>query len=210
MKINIENVTKKYFDNIILDKVNLSLDGPKFILFTGKSGCGKTTLIKLLSSYDKKFEGQVLINDLNTRKNGLAIRRNEIAFVFQDAFLEEELSVLDNINIANKFSKKNSAEIEKMLLEVGLAEMKNKKIHQLSGGEKQRVGIVRALTKPSSIIICDEPTANLDEENEANILDILKEISKTKLVIVVSHNHLVENYADEVYVIENSKIFLKD
>ncbi|MGL4588680.1 MAG: ATP-binding cassette domain-containing protein [Mycoplasmatales bacterium] len=209
MKIKMENVSKKYFDKTILDDINLEIVGPKFVLVKGKSGCGKTTLIKLLSSYDKKFEGAILVNELNTRKYSQKIRRNEIAFVFQDAFLEEHLTVIENIEIANKYSKRSKAELETMLSSVGLTGYEKKIVHQLSGGEQQRVGIVRALTKPSSLIICDEPTANLDEENEAIILEHLKEIAKEKLVIVVSHNQIVENYADEIYIIEGGTIKLK-
>lgn len=198
--LKLENVTKYYYSassvQCALRKINLEFKLGEFVAITGESGSGKTTLLNILSGFDSYEEGEVYFNNKLTsyfdEDDWEKYRKNEISFIFQNYNLIESYTVLQNVAmtyVIDGYTYKEAKQKAKEKLElVGLEEDWNKKTSKLSGGQKQRLAIARALAKETNIIIADEPTGNLDEKNGENVLEILKNVSKNKLVIVVTHN----------------------
>ena len=191
-----------------LNEVSIKFDKGKFYAIMGRSGSGKTTLINILGLMDKPSSGTYSINNQEvqalTEREKAKIRNRKIGFVFQSYYLEEKLTALENVilpSIINEDIRKENRSKKAMniLDKLGLKGRMNHYQHELSGGECQRVAIARALMNDPEIIIADEPTGNLDSENEIEIFEMLKEISQDgKCVIVVSHNDLIKSYADKV------------
>lgn len=218
--IEVKNINKTYKkkDETIkaLNNINLSFEKGKFYAIMGHSGSGKSTLIRILGLIDEFDSGEYLLNNNSVKKlNNLEsseIRMKEIGFVFQDFYLDEYMTAKENIilpMLINKgIEKQNREKIAERLLEkMGLLDRKNHLPKELSGGEKQRVCIARALANNPSIILADEPTGDLDEKNESIIFEYLKELSKEgKCVIVVSHSNEVKKYADEVINLKEGKL----
>ncbi len=205
--IILNNVNKIYDqkslkENIVLKDINLKIDHLGIVSIFGPSGCGKTTLLNLISGLDKTTSGEILID--NIRPND-EFRLNNIGLVFQDFALIERISVLDNLKMID--NSLSDEEIDKVLKELKIDHLKERKVSHLSGGEKQRVSIARAILKKPKFIICDEPTGNLDSENSRIVMDILKILSKKYLIIIVSHNlELVNQYSDRIIYMEDGKI----
>ncbi|MBR6020297.1 MAG: ABC transporter ATP-binding protein/permease [Lachnospiraceae bacterium] len=185
------------------------------IAIVGESGSGKTTLLNILCGLDLPSEGEVYYNDTPISKQNEKwlddYRNTEIGIVFQDFLLMDEMSVADNVKLALSIQRCIDRDIEKEISEVlrlvGLEEQSKQKAVTLSGGQKQRVAIARALIKKPKVIIADEPTGNLDEENSSRIFELLKKISTDRLVIVVSHNSkLCEQYADRILCLNSGMI----
>ena len=194
-----------------LSNVSLSLDKNGLVFIVGQSGSGKTTLLNLIGGLDMPEQGEILVDehvldkDISLEK----YRQNYVGFVFQEYNLLENLSVYENIAIAVSgcTKKELNEKIVKVLKEVDLSGYENRKMNELSGGQKQRVAIARALAKNTSILLCDEPTGNLDSHTSKEIFDLLKKISLEKTVIVVSHNEeLAKEYADRLIRIADGKI----
>ncbi|KAB8122016.1 ATP-binding cassette domain-containing protein ['Cynodon dactylon' phytoplasma] len=218
--IKLKKVSKIYFDQktkkkkIALDQISLNLPNKGIIFIYGKSGSGKTTLFKIISGLEKISYGELYVNNIlisNFQQKKIDDYRNGmIAFSFQDNNLIEHLTVYDNIILGAELQGKKIEEtfINSLFKEFDLdIELKNTKVEQLSGGQKQRIGIIRALLKDSDIVLADEPTSNLDEKSSQKILNKFKEISKEKLVIIISHNLLnAYEYSDRIIEIENSCI----
>ena len=198
--IRLENVSKYYYSSsnvcCALRKINLEFKMGEFVAVTGESGSGKTTLLNIISGFDSYEDGEIYINDEPTsyydEEDWERYRKNEIAFIFQSYNLIDSYSVLENVmvtyileGVSIEIAKEKSLEI---LKQVGLDNDVNKKTSKLSGGQKQRLAIARALAKETNIIVADEPTGNLDEENGNAVLQLLKNLSKDKLVIIVTHN----------------------
>ncbi len=198
--IKLENIHKFYNNksNISkgLDGISLNFSHSEFVAITGKSGSGKTTLLNIIAAIDKPDDGVYFFNDKKLSDFSTAeleeFRKENISFVFQEYNLVESLSVLDNVMMPLTFGKVNKKIAKKKALEiierVGLTKYIKHKATQLSGGQQQRVVIARALAKDSPIIACDEPTGNLDKEQGREIIKLLHEISKDKLVLIVTHN----------------------
>ena len=198
--LKLENVTKYYYSSssvtCALRKINLEFNIGEFIAITGESGSGKTTLLNILSGLDSYEEGEMYFYDKKTSyfdaKDWEQYRKEEISFIFQNYNLIDSYTVLENAMVPfliDGLSPNEAKEKAKKLLKfVGLEKDLNKKGTKLSGGQKQRLAIARALAKETNVIVADEPTGNLDSENGIAILKLLKEISKDKLVIVVTHN----------------------
>ena len=199
-----------------LNDVSYTFEMNNFYGIMGHSGSGKTTLISILGLLESFDSGTYLINgeevkDFDNNKIS-KIRRDYVGFVFQDFYLDEYLNVYENVMLPlithKELSKetKNEMVIE-ALTKVGIVDRKNHFPSQLSGGEKQRVAIARALINNPKIILADEPTGNLDEDNEKMIFQILKDLSKEgKCVIVVSHSNEIKSYADKIIKITNGKL----
>ena len=213
--IKVENLKKVYKTNkkkpfLALDDINLTLPETGMVFILGKSGSGKSTFLNLLGGLDTFDGGNITVygNSLKKFKNRHfdAYRSDFIGFIFQDYHLLEELTVADNIALFDR-KKKNKAEVEEALRTVGLEGHGERYPSELSGGQKQRVAVARAIYKNSRIILCDEPTGNLDRKTSFQILDLLKELSKEKLVVIVSHN-LEETriYADRIIELAEGKV----
>ncbi len=187
----------------ILNDVSFKLPNKGLVAIFGKSGSGKTTLLNIIGGLDKQDEGYIEIDGVKiTSKNRDKIRNKKIGFIFQNYYLEHGYSIggiLENqMKIAGFNSKEEiKSRIDKVLELVDLKKYEKKSADALSGGQKQRVAIARALIKGADIILADEPTGNLDSQNTFKVMDILKQISKEKLVVLVTHEtSLIKEYAD--------------
>jgi len=199
--IRIENVSKYYFSkkNVVLALNNISLELKKgeFVAITGKSGSGKSTLLNVISGLDSYEKGKMFVDGKDVtyynQSDFEEYRKEKIAFIFQRYNIVESYTVFENVEMAlivkgfNKTTRKEK--VLDILKKVGLEEQQNQKAGLLSGGQMQRTAIARALAKDCDTLICDEPTGNLDVENSKLVYQLLSEISKEKLVIVVSHSY---------------------
>lgn len=218
--ININKYYRTKKDTIhILKNVNINFKSGKFYAIMGKSGSGKSTLVNILGLLDNFDSGDYILDGQSvlslTDREKSKIRNQKIGFVFQSFYLNPKITALENvllptmIVIGINFNTKKQNAIN-LLNKLGLQERINHLPSQLSGGEQQRVAIARALINNPQILIADEPTGNLDSENEKEIFKLLQNISKEgKTVIVVSHNNLIKNYCDELYEINDGTITRK-
>lgn len=215
--IKIEKLTKQYKNNgddTRYGVFDIDLEFPQKGLFVieGKSGCGKTTLLNILGLIDSYDSGSYIYDGNEVKDLSLetieTLRAKDLSFIFQDYRLFEELNIYDNItfNCTNE-EKLVKTYIRKTIGSLGLSCSIKKLCKNLSGGEKQRVAIARALLKDPKVILADEPTGNLDSRSSKDVMDILKEQSKERLIIMVSHNHqLAEEYADEIITMSDGHV----
>ncbi len=205
--IKIENIGKVFNPrsrnrNEVLKGVSFELPEKGFIAIYGKSGSGKTTLLNIIGGLDRQDKGKIYIGGENVAGKVDKIRNAKIGFIFQNYYLERGYTIAEIMRNAMHIAGfKDEGEIERrseeVLALVDMERFKNKQGDALSGGQKQRVAIARAIIKGADIILADEPTGNLDAENTMKVMGILKEISKTKLVVVVTHEiTLIKKYAD--------------
>ena len=205
--IKIENIGKVFNPrsrnrNEVLKGVSFELPEKGFIAIYGKSGSGKTTLLNIIGGLDKQDKGKIYIDGENVAGKVDKIRNAKIGFIFQNYYLERGYTIAEIMRNAMHIAGfRDEGEIarrtEEVLTLVDMERFRNKQGDALSGGQKQRVAIARALIKGADVILADEPTGNLDAENTMKVMDILKEISKTKLVVVVTHEiTLIKKYAD--------------
>lgn len=219
--IKLENVNK-YFNRHkknelhVINNTSLTLEDKGLVALLGPSGCGKTTLLNAIGGLDKVNSGNIYINGEKITKRSVSkvdkIRNLNIGYIFQDYYLVNNITVFDNVALVLKINGINDkSEISKrvnyVLNKVGMYRYRNKYANMLSGGERQRVGIARAIVKDPSIIIADEPTGNLDSKNTIEVMNIIKAISKDRLVILVTHEtELADFYASRILKIEDGKI----
>lgn len=200
----------------ILD-ISFDLGESGFVFVVGKSGSGKSTLLNLIGDIDTPTSGDIIVNGKNIKdfseKDKNLYKSHYCGFIFQDYKLINELNVYENILLSleiNNDLENADSRIKTLLEKLGLKGYENKNINELSGGEKQRVSIARSLIKNPKIILCDEPTGNLDKKTSTQILDLLKEISKNCLVFIVSHDLKACNkYATRRLVI-NEGLLIED
>ncbi|MEG1009304.1 MAG: ATP-binding cassette domain-containing protein [Clostridia bacterium] len=215
--INLVNIRKKYKNVsksvIALKNVSFSLPDNGLAFIIGKSGSGKSTLLNILGALDKIDSGDIIVDNKSISKfseKELDSYRNQyIGFVFQDFNLLNDYNVEENIKISLDLQKKKctSEDIKEILKKVDLENYGNRKINELSGGEKQRVAIARALIKNPKMILCDEPTGALDSETSRQIFELLKKFSSICLVIVVSHDkESAEKYGDRLIELKDGNI----
>lgn len=219
--IRLENVDK-YFNRFkknrihVINNTSLEFRSRGLVALLGPSGSGKTTLLNVIGGLDKVRRGNIYINNQKITKKFQGridkIRNLNIGYIFQDYKLIDDMSVYDNVALVLKMiGIKDKKEIEKrvtyVLEKTGMLRYKRRPCNMLSGGERQRVGIARAIVKNPSIIIADEPTGNLDSKNSVEIMNIIKAISKEKLVILVTHEtNLAKFYASRIIELEDGKI----
>lgn len=209
--LELKNIKKDYdmADTKVhaLKGVSLSFRESEFVSILGPSGCGKTTLLNIIGGLDRYTSGDLIINGVSTKeykdKDWDTYRNHSIGFVFQSYNLIPHQTVLENVELALTLSGISKAERKeratKVLEQVGLGDKLNSKPNQLSGGQMQRVAIARALVNNPDIILADEPTGALDTGSSVQIMEILKEISKEKLIIMVTHNpELAEKYSTRI------------
>lgn len=196
-------------------RVDLMLDIGEFVAITGESGSGKSTLLNVISGLDTYEEGEMYVAGQDTSafqvEDYEAYRKKYIGNIFQDFNLVNSYTVYQNIELVMLISGKRKNEckgkIEELIDLVGLSEFKNAKVSKLSGGQKQRVAIARALAKDAPIIVADEPTGNLDSKSADLVIKTLKKVSRSKLVIIVTHNYeQVEEYITRKITMHDGKI----
>ena len=214
--MKIENLTYKYESSRknVLNNINVEFNKGKVYTIVGKSGSGKTTLLSLISGLDVSTGGDILYNGNNLKQiNRDDYRAKSIGVVFQSYNLLLNATAVENIVLSMNISgsgEKNKKEYAYRLLDkIGIdKETADRKILKLSGGEQQRIGIARALAHDPDIIIADEPTGNLDNETEADIMEILANLAhnQDKCVIIVTHSKKVSSYADDIYGIADGKL----
>ena len=200
----------------VLKGINLTINNQEFIAIMGKSGSGKTTLLKLLGLLDRPTEGKVFFKgeDSNSlRGDRLAmIRRREIGFIYQDYYLMDSLSVRENIMLPKILDhspvEESITEAEKLADIMGVRALLDKKIFELSGGEKQRAAICRALMNHSDLILADEPTGNLDSKTSMDVILLMQSISRQfhQTTIMITHNEEIAQMADRTIRIEDGKV----
>lgn len=217
--LKLENVSKIYYTNGIvatgISKVNLELNIGEFVVITGESGSGKSTLLNVISGIDSYEEGEMYINGKETshytEKDFEEYRKKYIANIFQSFNLINSYTVYQNVELVLLLNGYKRRQIKKKVLDiidkVGLTKFKNTKVSKLSGGQKQRVAIARAIVKDTPIIVADEPTGNLDTKSAYEIIELLKNVAKDKLVVIVTHNiEQVEKYATRIIKMHDGRM----
>lgn len=214
--IELQNVTKKYSNGTLaLNDVSLRIDDGEFVFIVGSSGAGKSTLVKMMLREETATSGVIRVNGQNLSKMPhykIPKFRRSIGVVFQDFRLIPNMSAYDNVAFALRVTNVSAREIKRkvpyMLQLVGLASKANCKPEELSGGEQQRVALARALVNSPSLIIADEPTGNIDPELSFEIVDLLNEINKLGVTIVmVTHEHdLVEKFHRRTITIDHGEV----
>jgi len=208
--IDMKNVTKKYKENVILENTSYTFPQTGLVCLMGPSGGGKTTLLNLLAGFDSDYEGEItMAGEKLHEKNAeqlCSYRRENIGFIFQNYHLLSGYTVLSNILTASENTEENRKKAKEILRKLDMAEKEEEKIENLSGGQKQRVAIGRALISDPQIILADEPTGALDRAASTEIMQNLKAISEAKLVIVITHDPKIGEFADEVIHLEDKKI----
>ena len=216
--IIIKNVSKSYVKKnekfVALDDVNIKFPDKGLFLITGESGAGKSTLLSLIGKLDDFDKGEIIVDGVNlsqmTPKETRFYRQTYIGFVFQQLNLISELTVYENVKLANDLVYSDDKELFRLFQLLKIENLKNKKINELSGGEQQKVAIARALIKKPKILLCDEPTGMLDKKNSKLIFEILKEISSEILVLVVTHNvDLAKYFSNKIIELECGNVLHK-
>ena len=199
---------------LVLKGINFDVEQGEYVGIMGKSGCGKTTLLKILGFMDQQTDGDVIFDGANTNelwKEELTdIRRRKIGFVFQDFNLMDSLSVKENIMLPVLLDKKEQKECEEkaeaLEKQFGIEHLQEKNPYELSGGERQRISIARAMLKDAPIVILDEATSYTDPENEAVIQSALGRLVRGKTLLVIAHRLNTICHADEILVIDQGRI----
>lgn len=219
--IRLENINKYFFKKKknqihVINDTSLELPEKGLVTILGPSGSGKTTLLNVVGGLDTFDSGTLTIDNLKLNRSNYnkieSIRNTDIGYVFQDYKLLDDMSVFDNVALSLKMcGVKNKDDINKRVNEIlnllGIYRYRNRKAAMLSGGERQRVSIARAIVKNPRIVICDEPTGNLDSKKTVEIMNIIKAISKTRLVLLVSHeSDIAKFYSDQIIEIKDGKI----
>ena len=217
--LGLKNIKKSYktadFTQVALDNINLEFRKNEFVSILGPSGSGKTTLLNIIGGLDRYDSGDLIINGKSTKdfkdRDWDEYRNNSVGFIFQSYNLIGHINVLSNVEMSMTLSGVGSKEKRKRALEVlekvGLKDHAYKKPNELSGGQMQRVAIARALVNNPDIILADEPTGALDSNTSIQIMELIKEISKDKLVIMVTHNpELAQKYSSRIIRLLDSKI----
>ena len=217
--LQLYNINKKYVTGSMqqsaLNNLNLCLRDNEFVAILGPSGSGKTTMLNIIGGLDRYDSGDLIINGTSTRdysdRQWDSYRNHSIGFVFQSYNLIPHQTVLSNVELALTISGVSRAERKQRAInaleKVGLKDHIHKKPNQMSGGQMQRVAIARALINDPDILLADEPTGALDTETSVQIMELLKEISKDKLIIMVTHNpELAVNYSTRIVKLLDGEI----
>lgn len=206
--VKLKNISKSYYQHNVFHDFNLEIDEGEFIIISGKSGSGKSTLCNIIGLLDKPDQGKVFIKDqeIDYKDNKIAkLLSKNISYLFQNFALIDNKTVGYNLELvypSKKERKNNRKLIEEKLSEVGMEETYDKYIYECSGGQQQRVAIARLLLKQGDIIICDEPTGSLDEENKMLVMNLICDLHKKgKTIIMVTHDKTLYSYAKRVIMI---------
>ena len=210
--IKIDKISKKFDKKKIFNKISFNINDNEKLLIIGPSGCGKTTLIICINGLEKIDSGNIYLNDVNVKNIDKVYLKNKIGMVFQNYNLFPHLTVGENIALAPTILKLGTKKeinntVRELLEKVNILDKINEYPKKLSGGEKQRIAIARALATKPEIILLDEPTSALDPGTINDLLELLNELSKTTTIVVVSHDmDLIKNYADKVLFLKDGEI----
>lgn len=213
--IEINNVTKIYehggIQNKALDNLSLDIHKGEIVVILGPSGGGKTTLLNVVSGLDKVTSGQIIYEDKDissySGRKMTKFRKDNLGFIFQTYNLLEHLNVEENILVGSSLGKEKT-DVEKIIKTVGLYRHRNKYMHELSGGEQQRVSIARALAKNPKVLFCDEPTGALDEKTGKVVLESLIEVNEkyNTTLVIITHNPGIALIGDRIIKINSGQI----
>ena len=219
--LQIKDIHKEYKTGSLiqkaLDGVSLNLRDSEFVAILGPSGSGKTTLLNIIGGLDRYDSGELIINGISTKKykdrDWDSYRNHTIGFVFQSYNLIPHQTILSNVELALTISgvdkEERTRRAREALEEVGLGDQVHKRPNQLSGGQMQRVAIARALVNDPDILLADEPTGALDSETSVQVMALLQEVAKDRLVVMVTHNpELADAYATRIVRLKDGKLSL--
>lgn len=212
-----KSIYKSFGEVDVLKDVTFSINKGEFVSVIGKSGCGKSTLLYILSTMDTAYRGELLIDNESmvgkTEKELAFVRNQKIGFVFQFHYLLNELTALKNVMIPGfKAAKISDEELEinalRIMKVLGVEKLAHRMAHQLSGGEKQRVAIARAMINDPLILMCDEPTGNLDNKNTDIVFDIFSELAEefNKTLLVVTHDLNFANKTKRIIQMDDGRV----
>ena len=204
ISINVNDVSFSYGSQKILDDFSLEIKEPGIYSLFGKSGCGKTTLINILSLIQAPTHGEVVLFDQTldfSKKEKIDEARKQIAYFFQDLNLIEALTVRENLEIISLINHQNIDEerLKRYSEKIGMSKKLDVPVNNLSGGERQRAAFLKVMIFEYKLILLDEPTNNLDKENIEMIMDLLKEIKSDKIILIVTHSNYVVNQSDQTF-----------
>ena len=198
--IEIQNVSKSFGDKVLFDNLNLKVDAGEFVIITGESGCGKTTLLNMIGGLEHVSDGKIIVEGLEITnvKNLKKYYRDTVGFVFQNFALVEQKTVGENLLMVHPKGRSNVT-IEEALQSVGMKNTLQQKVYSLSGGEQQRIALARLRLKNCKLILADEPTGSLDRNNGRLVMDILHQLNKEgKTVLMVTHDESLIQESDKI------------
>ena len=213
--LELKNVNKSYDGRKIIDNLTISIPENSLVAITGKSGSGKSTILNMIGLLESIDSGSIKINgnsipNINSSKATM-LRRNTINYLFQSYALISDITVLDNLMVAMEFldlsKKEKNDKIDKVLKDLDIFILKNKKVNTLSGGEQQRVALARCILKPGNLILADEPTGSLDPKMAEIVVELIKYLRDkyNKTVIIVTHDISLANKADFIVDLSEMK-----
>ncbi|MBP0975336.1 MAG: ABC transporter ATP-binding protein [Oscillospiraceae bacterium] len=205
--IRIQELKKSFEKNILFDGLSLEIADKEFVVFTGASGCGKTTLLNMIGGIEPVDSGEIIVDDLNiTKAKNLKLYfRQYVGFLFQNFALVENKTVAENLNMVRSQARSDIS-VQDALSRVGMTGTENQKVFSLSGGEQQRIALARLMVKKCSLILADEPTGSLDAANAEKVMMILSDLNKMgKTVIMVTHDSKYHNFGNKQIQIESLK-----
>ena len=198
--IEIQKLSKSFGSKTLFQDFNLSIEQGEYVVFSGASGCGKTTLLNMIGSLENYDSGHILVDglDIGNRKNQQKYLKEKVGFLFQNFALMEDKTVMENLEIVKK-SNRSAVSIEEVLEKVGMEGSQSSKVYTLSGGEQQRIALARLMIKKCDIILCDEPTGSLDRENGKKIMDLIMGMKQSgKTVILVTHDETYKSIGGRI------------
>ncbi|MEM1592891.1 MAG: ABC transporter ATP-binding protein [Archaeoglobaceae archaeon] len=208
----------QFYEVYALNGVTMKIESGEFVAIMGPSGSGKSTLLHLIGCLDKPTKGEVVINGVQTSKlsdNELTkLRRDAIGFIFQQYNLVPTLTAVENVELPMIFKgvpkEERRKKALKLLSQVGIEEIANRKPNEISGGQQQRVAIARAMANDPKILLCDEPTGNLDSKTGRQVMEIIKRLNEEKnvTVVLVTHDLSLADYADRIVRIRDGRVDL--
>ncbi|WP_323704490.1 ABC transporter ATP-binding protein [Mammaliicoccus sp. Dog046] len=187
--IKLKNINKSFGNKQVLKDFCFNVEQGDFVIIKGASGTGKSTLLNIIGLLETPDSGEIMFNNsvIKKEKEKAILRRNEIAYIYQNYGLFENDSILKNLTLPLNVSKKDLSKIDEVMHKVELSSLDLKtKVYTCSGGEQQRIAIARAILKEPKLIIADEPTGNLDEENSLNIINIFKELNRKGITVIMA------------------------
>ncbi len=203
MKIEIKNLSKRFESKELFKDYNLTIPSKTITIVMGDSGSGKTTLLNMIGTIED-YDGMIYYDGSSyaREKEKRLLRRNHISFIFQNYGLIDNETVYDNFKVIQNLNKNDQHKIDDALSAVGLFNFGKRKVFELSGGEQQRVAIAKSIVKDSDLILADEPTASIDNENKDLVLKLLNDMNqKGKTIVIVTHDHDIKEYFPQANLI---------